>query len=118
MRILQHYQIPLTLATFVNCYRRLNLLRLNNQALWLHNKIMMLMLAVGAMSSWTYAVMLGCSNGGRSAVDYIVGLPVVWQAATHLEVIIDDTRYRAMGGDSDHRPLRLRLNIDCSFVEP
>ncbi len=23
-----------------------------------------------------------------------------------------------MGGDSDNRPLRLRLNIDCSFVEP
>ncbi len=22
------------------------------------------------------------------------------------------------GGDSDHRPLRLRLSIDCSFVEP
>jgi len=23
-----------------------------------------------------------------------------------------------MGGDFDHRPLRLWLNIDCSFVEP
>jgi hypothetical protein len=23
-----------------------------------------------------------------------------------------------MGGDSDHRPLRLRLNINCTFVEP
>jgi len=23
-----------------------------------------------------------------------------------------------MGGDSDHRPLRLRLSIDCSFVKP
>jgi hypothetical protein len=23
-----------------------------------------------------------------------------------------------MGGDSDHRPLHLRLNIDCTFVEP
>jgi hypothetical protein len=23
-----------------------------------------------------------------------------------------------MGGDSDHRPLRLRLNIDYTFVEP
>ncbi len=23
-----------------------------------------------------------------------------------------------MGADSDHRPLHLRLNIDCSFVEP
>jgi hypothetical protein len=58
------------------------------------------------------------ANGGRNTVNYIVGSPVVWQVATHLEVIIDDTRYRAMGGDSDHRLLRLRLNIDCSFVEP
>jgi hypothetical protein len=23
-----------------------------------------------------------------------------------------------MGGDSNHRPLCLRLNIDCTFVEP
>ncbi len=58
------------------------------------------------------------ANGGRSTIDYIVGSLAIWQVATHLEVIIDDTRYRTMGGDSDHRPLRLRLNIDCSFVEP
>jgi hypothetical protein len=58
------------------------------------------------------------ANGGRTIVDYIVGSPIVWQAATHLEVIINDTRYRAMGGDSNHRPLHLRLNIDCNFVEP
>jgi len=58
------------------------------------------------------------ANGGCNTIDYIVGSPVVWQVATHLEVIIDDTRYRAMGGDFDHRPLRLRINIDCSFVEP
>jgi hypothetical protein len=58
------------------------------------------------------------ANGGRSTIDYIVGSPAVWQAVTHFKVIIDDTRYCAMGGDSDHRPLRLRLNIDCSFVEP
>jgi len=57
------------------------------------------------------------ANGGRNTVDYIVGSRAIWQAATHLEVIIDDTRYRTMGGDSDHRPLRLQLNIDCSFVE-
>jgi hypothetical protein len=43
---------------------------------------------------------------------------VVWQVVTHLEVIVDDTRYRAMGGDSNHMPLHLQLNIDCSFVEP
>ncbi len=32
-------------------------------------------------------------------------------------MIINDTHYYAMGGDSDHRPLHLQLNIDCSFVE-
>ncbi len=54
MRVLQRYQIPLTLAAFVNYHKCLNLQRLNNQALWL----------------------------------------------------------------SDHRMLHLRLNIDCTFVEP
>ncbi len=33
-------------------------------------------------------------------------------------MIIDDTYYCEMGGDSDHKPLRLQLNIDCSFVKP
>ncbi len=33
-------------------------------------------------------------------------------------MIIDDIRYCAIGGDSNHRSLHLRLNIDCSFVEP
>jgi hypothetical protein len=36
------------------------------------------------------------ANGGRSTIDYIVCSPTVWQAATHLEVIIDDTRYRVI----------------------
>jgi hypothetical protein len=54
------------------------------------------------------------TNGGCSTVNYIVGSPAIWQAATHLEVIIDDTRYCAMGGDSNH----MSLNINCSFVEP
>ncbi len=58
------------------------------------------------------------ANRRRSTVNYIVGSPIVWQIVIHLEVIIDDTHFYAMGGDSDHRPLRLRLNIDCSFVEP
>jgi hypothetical protein len=31
------------------------------------------------------------ANGGRNTVDYIVGSLVIWQTATHLEVIIDDT---------------------------
>ncbi len=58
------------------------------------------------------------ANGGRNTIDYIVGSPKIWQVATHLEVIIDDTRYWTMGGESDHRPLRLRLSINCTFVEP
>ncbi len=58
------------------------------------------------------------ANGGRSTIDYIIGSPTIWQTARHFEVIINDTRYRAMGGDSDHRLLRLRLSIDCTFVEP
>jgi hypothetical protein len=58
------------------------------------------------------------ANGGRSTVDYIVGSPAIWQVTTHYEVIIDDTRYCAMGGNSDHRSLRLRLSINCTFVEP
>jgi hypothetical protein len=33
------------------------------------------------------------ANKGRNILDYIVGSPAIWQAATHLEVIIDDTRY-------------------------
>ncbi len=57
-------------------------------------------------------------------------LPLPWSQAkarvatyslasyTHLEVIIDDTRYCTMGGNFDHKPLRLRLSIDCNFVEP
>jgi hypothetical protein len=57
-------------------------------------------------------------NGGHNTVDYIVGSLVVWQAATHLEVIIDDTRYCAMRENSNHKLLRLWLNINCSFVEP
>jgi len=55
--------------------------------------------------------------GGRSTVNYIIGSPIVWQAVTHFEVIIDDTRYCTVGGDSNHMPLRLWLSINCSFVE-
>ncbi len=58
------------------------------------------------------------ANGGCSTIDYIVGSPTIWQVATHLEVIIHDTRYCAMGVDSDHRPLRLWLSINCTFVKP
>jgi uncharacterized membrane protein len=61
MRVLQHYQILLTLATFVNYYRRLNSQKLSNQALWLNDSIAMPMLVARAMNFWTYVVTLGCS---------------------------------------------------------
>jgi hypothetical protein len=105
------------------------------------DKTAMLVLVVGVASFWTYVVTLGCSssmvghlvgwtpgdesgeftclaNGGCNTIDYIIDSPAAWQAATHLEVIINDTRYYMMGGDSDHRLLCLQLSIDCSFVEP
>jgi hypothetical protein len=53
-----------------------------------------------------------------NTLDYISGSIVVWQATTHFKVIIDDTHYCANGGNFDHKSLRLRLNIDCSFVKP
>jgi hypothetical protein len=75
-----------------------------------------------SLNGWTLGDESGeftcLANGGRSTVDYIVGSFVVWQAITHLKVIIDDTRYHVTGGDSDHKPLHLQLNIDYSFVEP
>jgi hypothetical protein len=40
------------------------------------------------------------ANGGHNIVDYIVGSPVIWQVATHLKVITDDTYYCMMGGMS------------------
>jgi len=58
------------------------------------------------------------ANGGCSTIDYIVGSFAIWQATTHFKVIIDGTHYCMVGGDSNHRPLHLQFNIDCSFVEP
>ncbi len=40
-----------TLATFVNYYGRLSLLKLSNQVLWLNDRIMTPLLAIGAVSS-------------------------------------------------------------------
>jgi hypothetical protein len=62
MHVLQCYHIPLTLVTFVNCYRRLSSLRLNNQVLWLSDRTAMLILSAGVASSWIYVVTLGCSS--------------------------------------------------------
>jgi hypothetical protein len=130
--------LPNTLDTSDLCelLQAHELVKIEQPKLWLRDKIVMLVLVVGAVSSWTYAMMLGCSssingrtlgdqsgeftclaNGGCSTIDYIIGSPAIWQATTHFEVIIDDTHYCVMGGDFDHKPLRLRLNIDCSFVE-
>jgi hypothetical protein len=53
-------------------------------------------------------------NGGHNIDDYIVDS----QVATHFEVIIDDTCFCGVREDSNHRPLHLRLIINCSFVEP
>jgi hypothetical protein len=44
-------------------------------------------------------------NGGCNNVNYIIGSLAIWQATTHFEVIIDDTRYYTMGGNFDHRPM-------------
>jgi hypothetical protein len=79
MRVLHHYQIPLTLVTFGNCYKRLSSLRLSNQALWLHDKTVMLMLAARAASSWTYAVTLGCSSSMARHLATNQGSSLVWQ---------------------------------------
>jgi hypothetical protein len=62
MCILQHYRIPLTLATFVNYYGHLNLLRLSNHVLWVNNRTTTPMLAARVASSWTYVVTLGYSS--------------------------------------------------------
>ncbi len=58
------------------------------------------------------------ANGKCNILNYIVGSLAIWQVTTHLEVIIDDTRYYAMGGDFDHTLLHLQLNINYNFVEP
>ncbi len=58
------------------------------------------------------------ANGGLSTIDYIVGSLAIWQTPTNLEVIINDTCYYLMGGDSNHMSLHLWLIIDCNFVEP
>ncbi len=119
----------------MNYYERLSLLRLNSQALWLSDKTAMPVLVARATRSWTYVATLGCSS---SMVGHLVtnrGCSLAWQmGAQHyqlyywitwslascytLQGIIDDTRYCVVGGDFDHRPLCLRLNIDYNFVEP
>ncbi len=94
MCVLQLYQIPCTLATFVNCYRHLSSLILSNQALWLSDRSATLMLVVGAMSSQTYAVMLGCSssmaghlvtNRGNSLAQQMGGVTLLIILLAHLQ---------------------------------
>jgi hypothetical protein len=76
MHVLQRYQIPLTLATFVNCYKHLSSRRPNNQALWLSDKTTTL---VGAASSSTYVVMLGCSSSMAEHLVTNQGSSLTWQ---------------------------------------
>jgi hypothetical protein len=54
----------------------------------------------------------------RNIIDYIAHSHAVCQVVTHFDVIINDTFYCVMGGNSDHRPLCLQLSIDYNFVEP
>jgi hypothetical protein len=61
-------------TNFVNCYKRLS-----NQTLWLHDKTVMLMLVIGVASSWTYAVMLGCSSSMVRHLATNKGNSLVWQ---------------------------------------
>jgi hypothetical protein len=58
------------------------------------------------------------TNGGCNIINYILSSLVIWQATTHLKVIIDDTHYYMMGADFDHKLLHLQLSIDCSFIKP
>jgi hypothetical protein len=90
MCILQHYQIPLTLTTFVNYYRRLRSLRLNNQMLWLIDKTTTLVLAVGVVRSWTYVVTLGCSSSMAGHLVINQGSSFTWQmgGATLLIILL------------------------------
>ncbi len=57
-------------------------------------------------------------GGVALSIILLAHLQFGWQTVTHLEVIIDNTCYCAIKGDSDHRLLRLQLNIDYTFVEP
>jgi hypothetical protein len=112
-------------VTFVNCYKCLSSLKLSKPSVvatrqncdvsvggWGYELLDLccdagLLILNGRTPSDQSGEFICLANGGRITVDDIVGSPAVWQAATHLEVIIDDIRYRAMGGDSDHRSLRL-----------
>jgi hypothetical protein len=90
MHVLQRYQIPLTLTTFVNCYRHLSSLRLSNQVLWLSDKTAMLVLAARVVSSWTYVMMLGCSSSMAGHLVTNQGSSIVWQmgGATLLIILL------------------------------
>jgi len=55
---------------------------------------------------------------GGAALSIILLAHLQFGKLLHLEVIINDTHYHAMGENFNHRSLHLRLNIDCNFVEP
>ncbi len=88
MCVLQLYQTPLTVVTFVNYYRRLSSLRLNNQALWLNDKTATPTLAAGVVSSWTYVVKLGCSSSMAKHSVMNHGNSLAWQMGGTIMLII------------------------------
>jgi hypothetical protein len=79
MHILELYQTPLTLTTFVNYYRCLSSLKLSNQTLWLNDKTVMLALATRAAGSLTYAMTLGCSSSMAEHLVMNQGSLPAWQ---------------------------------------
>jgi hypothetical protein len=60
-------------------YEKILSLRLSNQALWLRDKTVMLVLVAGATSSWTYVVTLGCSSSMAGHLATNQGSSLVWQ---------------------------------------
>jgi hypothetical protein len=74
----------MTLAKFVNCYRCLSSLKLSKQTLWLHDKTLMLVLAVGAVS---YYSMVGhlATNQGSSLVWQMGGVALSIILLVHLQ---------------------------------
>jgi hypothetical protein len=88
MHVLQCYQIPLTLATFVNCYRHLSSLRLSNQLLSLSDKIVTLVLVARVVSSCTYVLTLGYSSSMAGHQVTNQGSSNVWQMGGAARLII------------------------------
>ncbi len=57
------------------------------------------------------------ANGGSSLVDYMVASPALFDCATSL-VVHTCSLFCGKGGDSDHRPLSLNLQLPWQHVSP